>query len=166
MMNTIHASYGSRIKFIYRNFPLTQIHKNAYDASVAAEAVYLQDANKFWEMQNQLFTNQAVWSNMPDARPTFKEYVQKIGLDVVRWETDVAGMMAKNRVGADMERGRALNVGGTPTIYINGQPVSNPQMSVEGMRQIIDAELDKGAAPAQNPPPAQPANPSNANSNK
>jgi protein-disulfide isomerase len=163
-MNTIHATYGSRVKFIYRNFPLTQIHKNAYDASVAAEAAYLQDANKFWDMQNQLFTNQAVWSNMPDPRPTFKEYAQKIGLDVVRWETDVAGMVAKNRVDADMQRGRALNITGTPSIFINGQLVQG--FSFDILKQVIDLELQKGTPAAQNPPPAQPASAPNANSNK
>jgi protein-disulfide isomerase len=163
VMNAIHAAYGSRIKFIYRNYPLTQIHKNAYDAAVAAEAAYLQDQNKFWDMQNQLFTNQTAWMNMPDPRPTFKGYAEKIGLDVAKWEMDVAGLLAKNRVEADMARGRALNIGGTPTIYINGQQLTNQQMTFDGIKLVIDAELAK--APAQNsaPAPAQPK-PANANS--
>lgn len=164
VMNQVHAAYGSRIKFIYRNYPLTQIHKNSYDASVAAEAAYLQDQNKFWDMQNQLFTNQTAWSNLPDPRPTFKGYAEKIGLDVARWENDVAGLLAKNRVNADMDRGKALNISGTPTIYINGQPLEFKQFNFEAIKQIVDAELAK--APGQNtaPPPAQPSQPANANS--
>lgn len=165
VMNQVHAAYGSRIKFIYRNFPLTQIHKNSYDASVAAEAAYLQDQNKFWDMQNQLFTNQTAWANLPDPRPTFKGYAEKIGLDVAKWENDVAGLLAKNRVNADMDRGKALNIGGTPTIYINGQPLTNQQMNFEVIKAIVDAELAKGPAQNTAPAPAQPK-PADANSNK
>jgi protein-disulfide isomerase len=163
VMNQVHAAYGSRIKFIYRNFPLTQIHKNSYDASVAAEAAYLQDANKFWDMQNQLFTNQAAWSNLADPRPVFKGYAEKIGLDVAKWENDVAGLPAKTRVNADMERGKAINITGTPSIYINGQPLAFAQFNFDAIKGIIDAELAKGPN-AQNPAPAQPQG--NANSNK
>lgn len=163
VMNQIHAAYGSRIKFVYRNYPLTQIHKNAYEASVAAEAAYLQDANKFWDMQNQLFTNQAAWSNVADPRPIFKGYAEKIGLDVAKWESDVLGLPAKNRVEADMARGKAINITGTPAVYINGQPAAFP-FTFESLKQMIDGELAKGSPGTQNPVPAQPQG--NANSNK
>jgi protein-disulfide isomerase len=164
IMNQVHAAYGSRIKFIYRNFPLTQIHKNTFDASVAAEAAYLQDQNKFWDMQNQLFTNQNAWANLPDPRPTFRGYAEKIGLDVAKWENDVIGMLAKNRVEADMARGKALNIGGTPTIYINGQQLTNQQLNFEAIKAVIDAELAKAPAQTSAPAAAQPAKPANANS--
>ena len=163
IMNTIHSMYGSKIKFVYRNYPLTQIHKNSYDASVAAEAAYLQDSNKFWDMQNQLFTNQKAWSDLSDPNPTFKGYAEKIGLDVAKWENDVAGLLAKNRVNADMERGRALNITGTPTIYINGKSVEFKQFNVDAIKALIDAELAKSPA-AQNPPPPPAATPT-ANTN-
>lgn len=163
VMKNIQAEYGSRIKFIYRSFPLTQIHKNAYDAAVAAEAAGLQDRNKFWEMQNLLFTNQKIWSDMQDPRPTFKEYAGKIGLDVVRWENDLLGLPAKSRVDADLARSKALNITSTPTIYINGQALSQQQMNPEAMRQLIDAELQKAPAQTTAPAPASPANTANGN---
>jgi protein-disulfide isomerase len=166
VMNQVHSEYGSRIKFIYRNYPLTQIHKNSYDASVAAEAAFLQDQNKFWDMQNQLFTNQTAWANMPDPRPTFKGYAEKIGLDVAKWENDVAGLLAKNRVEADLARGRALNISGTPSIYINGQPLEFKQFNFQAIKQVVDAELAKSSSPNTAPAPAQPAKPADANSNK
>jgi protein-disulfide isomerase len=163
VMKNIQSEYGSRIKFIYRSFPLTQIHKNAYDAAVAAEAASLQDRNKFWEMQNLLFTNQKIWSDMQDPRPTFKEYAGKIGLDVVRWENDMLGLPAKNRVDADLARSKALNIQSTPTIYINGQALSKEQLNPEAIRQLIDAELQKAPAQTAAPAPASPANTANGN---
>jgi protein-disulfide isomerase len=163
VMKNIQSEYGSRIKFIYRSFPLTQIHKNAYDAAVAAEAAGLQDRNKFWEMQNLLFTNQKIWSDMQDPRPTFKEYAGKIGLDVVRWENDLLGLPAKSRVDADLARSKALNIQSTPTIYINGQALSQQQLTAEAIRGVIDAELQKAPAQTTAPPPASPANTANGN---
>lgn len=162
IMKDVQAAFGSRIKFIYRNYPLTQIHKNSYNAAVAAEAAGLQDKNKFWEMQNLLFTNQAVWSNLADPQPTFKEYAGKIGLDIARWENDMLGMPAKARVDADLARARALNITSTPTVFINGQAATQAQLNFEGIKGLIDAELQK--APAQTAPPAAPA--SSGNSNK
>lgn len=167
-MKEINAIYGSRVKFIYRNFPLTQIHKNAYDASVAAESAGMQ--GKYWDMQNQLFTNQAAWSNSSEARKVFAGYAQKIGLDVNKFETDMLGLAAKSRVDLDIARGRALNITGTPSIYINGRPLDFKQFDTAPMRQVIDAELQRtqsGAAQqTTNPNQTTTANPTAAtNSN-
>ncbi len=139
--------YGSRIKFVFRNFPLSiPAHDKAYNAAVAAEAAGLQ--GRFWDMQNLLFTNQQVWTNNPDYRRIWEEYAANIGLDVEKFKTDMAGLITKERVNSDMQRGRALNISSTPTIFINGQSVPFEQMTVDVMRQVIDAELQK-APPAQ-----------------
>ncbi len=152
-MKEINSLYGNRIKFIFRNFPLNQVHPKAYDAAVAAEAAGLQ--GKYWAMQDQLFGNQLAWVNAPDSRKVFDEYAQKIGLNVVKFQTDMSGIVAKSRVDADTARGRALGINGTPTIYINGKRIAFEQSDVEPMRQIIDAELQKASSPT---PSNQPTN--------
>ena len=160
-MKEINSLYSGRIKFVFRSYPLTQIHKNAYDAATAAEAAGLQ--GRYWAMQDQLFTNQQAWSNSSEARKIFEEYAQKIGLDAAKFQTDMLGMQTKSRVDADLERGRALAISGTPTVYINGNKLAFEQMDVAAMRQIIDAELAKsgGQAPMANQPAARPANAAN-----
>lgn len=145
-MKEVIAPYGNRIKFIYRSYPLIQIHKNAYEAAVAAEAAGLQ--NKYWAMQDQLFVNQPSWANSQNARQVFEEYASKIGLDMAKYQADVVGLPAKQRVDADMRRGQALKISGTPTIYINGKTVDFSQFDVQPMRQLIDAELQKAAGGA------------------
>ena len=150
IMNEIKSIYGSRIRFIFRNFPLAiAAHDKSYDAAVAAEAAGMQ--GKFWDMQNMLFTNQRNWTADPNFKQTWKDYAQKIGLDVPKWENDMAGIAAKSRVDADLARGKGLNVNSTPTLYINGTDVPFQQMTVDSLRQLIDAELQKA------PPPTQPA---------
>ncbi len=152
VMKNVQAAYGSRIKFIFRNYPLTQIHKNAYEAAVAAEAAGRQ--GKFWDMQNMIFQNQQAWSNSSDSRAVFSGYAEKLGMDVERFKTDAAGFEAKQRVDRDMERGRALNISSTPTIIINGQSIPYEQMNLETLRQVIDAELAKNPAPQQTVAPS------------
>ncbi len=166
MMKEIISTYGSRIKFIFRDFPLQiPAHDKAYDAAVAAEAAGLQGSNKFWEMQNMLFTNQQIWTANPDYRKVWEDYASKIGLDVERFKNDMAGLNAKARVDADLARGRALNVNSTPSIYVNGILIPFEQMNIDAMRQIIDAELAKAKNNSQ-PTPNAPSNPAPAEPKK
>ena len=155
MMKEIQSTYGSRIKFVFRQFPLS-IHDKAYDAAVATEAAGLQ--GKFWQMQDQLFNNQQTWASPgADHKQLWTEYAEKIGLDVQKWQSDMTGISAKSRVDQDMQRGRGLNVGSTPSIYVNGELVPPPALNVAGMRRIIDAELQKTASQSQAAPASAPA---------
>ncbi|MFN2502332.1 MAG: DsbA family protein [Pyrinomonadaceae bacterium] len=154
IMNEIKSSYGSRIRFVFRNYPLSiPAHDKAYDAAVAAEAAGMQ--GKFWDMQNLLFTNQQTWTASPSYKGTWKEYASKIGLDIAKWETDMAGIAARSRVDSDVARGKALGVSSTPTLYINGMALPFTEMKVQSIKSIIDGELQK-AASASAPAPANP----------
>jgi protein-disulfide isomerase len=149
VMKEIQSIYGSRIRFVFRNFPL-RMHDKAYDAAVAAEAAGMQ--GKYWAMQDQLFSNQSTWAS-PSAnhKQLWNEYAQKIGLDIAKWQNDMAGMVAKERVDRDLARGQGLNVGSTPTIYVNGQSIPFTEANVAGLRRIIDAELQNTSAASQAP---------------
>jgi protein-disulfide isomerase len=143
-MKEIQSTYGSRIKFVFRNYPLP-MHDKSYDAAVAAEAAGMQ--GKFWAMQDQLFNNQQSWAAPGvDNRQIWAGYAEKIGLDVEKFKTDVAGIAAKSRVDLDLQRAKALNVGSTPTILVNGQPIPPTEMTPAGLRRIIDGELQKASA--------------------
>ena len=174
VMKEVQSIYGSKIKLIFRNYPL-QMHEKAYDAAVAAEAAGIQ--GKFWAMQDQLFNNQQTWSSpSSNHKQLWAEYAQKIGLDVAQWQNDVAGMAAKSRVDQDMNRGKALNVSSTPSVYINGEPVPFPDVNVASLRRIIDAKLQEApqntaastapARPANASPAANNSNSANANKSK
>ncbi len=161
-MNEVYSQFGSKIKFVYRNYPLTNLHRNSYDAAVAAEAAGMQ--GKFWDMQNLLFSNQSQWSNSSEVRRLFEGYAEKIGLDIEKYKNDVLGFAAKGRVDEDMRRARALNLTGTPTILVNGKVVNS--FEVAEISRVIQSELDrftpkkeesekapdsKEAVPAENP---------------
>lgn len=158
ILNEIKSMYGGRIKFIFRNYPL-DMHDKAYDAAVAADAAGLQ--GKFWDMQNILFNNQNIWTTDANYKQTWKGYADKIGLDVAKWENDMLGIISKNRVDDDKKRGKAIGVTSTPTLFINGVDVPFAQMTKEGLKLLIDAELQKATSAA-----AAPAAANTASSNK
>ena len=163
VMKQIQGIFGQRIKFIFRNFPLP-MHDKAYDAATAAEAAGIQ--GKFWDMHNLLYTNQAAWSSDPNYKQVFRGYAEKIGLDVDKWENDMAGMSARGRIQADMDRGKALQLNSTPTVFINGKSVPYPDMKVDTMRQLIEDELKATQAPSSAPPASSSSAPAANNSNK
>lgn len=156
-LKEIQSIYNTRIRFIFRHFPLTG-HDKGLDAALAAEAAGMQ--GKFWAMQDQLFTNQASWAAQnADARQLWLGYASKIGLDVAKFQADMAGIPARSRIEQDKERGRVAGVGSTPTVFINGYAVPPNEVTVAGLGRLIDAELQKAAAPTA----AAPAPPANTN---
>jgi protein-disulfide isomerase len=162
IMNEIKAMYGTRIHFIYRNFPLKiPAHDKSYEAAIAAEAAGAQ--GKFWEMQNMLFTHQQDWTKAPTFRDIWKGYAQTIGLNVPKWEAEMGGIAAEGRVKQDMERGNVIGINSTPSIFINNVSVPYTSATVDGLKALIDAELQKGApgalpAGGDSKPPANAAN--------
>ena len=122
------------------------MHQFGYDAACAAEAAGMQ--GKFWEMQNLLFTNQRAWSTSSNARQVFTEYAKTLGMDVEKFSNDMIGLPVKNRVDADLQRGRAVGVDSTPSFYINNKPLGR---DLDSLRQAVEAELQKTEAAKQTP---------------
>jgi protein-disulfide isomerase len=140
IMQRILAQYGDRIRFSFRNFPITNKHPFALEAARAAEAAGQQ--GKFWEMHDLLYDKQTEWSNAPAPRPFFIKYAQQIGLDVNRFQQDIDGAVAGMRVAEDLSLVQMRGVPGTPTLYLNGREVPFEQiMDFDKLRAVIDAAL-------------------------
>lgn len=134
----LRAAFGDRVRIIFRQFPLTQAHPFAYDAACASEAAGLQ--GKFWEMQNLIFQNQQTWAASTDARKIFTEYAKTLGLNVEKFSDDMIGLQVKNKVDADLQRGRAVGVGSTPSFYINNKPMGR---DLAQLRSAVEEELKR-----------------------
>ena len=139
IMKNITSAYGSRIKFVFRHFPLTQIHKNALDAAHAAVAAGLQD--KFWEMHNLLYENQKNWEDADDLHPIAAGYAGQLGLNVQQFVLDMDGAKVAAAVVADVRRGDSMGVNGTPTVFIDGQLIDFENLTTEILRKEIDKRL-------------------------
>ncbi|MGB7924538.1 MAG: thioredoxin domain-containing protein [Pyrinomonadaceae bacterium] len=142
-MKKIETEYGSRLKVVFRQFPVVALHKHALQAAHAAEAAGLQ--GRFWEMHDMLFDTQSQWDKADDVRPIFSDFARSLNLDVQRFNTDMDGTEVSKRILEDQDRARVLRVKGTPTVFINGRLIQPAQFSPEGLRAAIDAALrEKG----------------------
>jgi protein-disulfide isomerase len=110
----VQRSLGADLKFVFRNFPLSEAHPDAFNAAVAAEAAGLQ--NKFWEMHDIIFANQEAL----DSESLFL-YARSIGLDLERFKNDIQKNTLKAKVEQDFESGVRSGVNGTPSFFINGK---------------------------------------------
>src|SRR5207247_11208926 len=104
---------GGRLRFVFRNFPISTSHPHAQQAAEAAEAAAAQ--GKFWEMHDLLYENQR---RLRDE--DLRGYAEKLGLDVERFDEDLAEHVHAERVHEDFMSGVRSGVNGTPTFYING----------------------------------------------
>lgn len=139
VLKQIEKDYGTRVRLIFRELPLTQIHKHAMEAARAAEAAGLQ--GKFWEMHDMIYEHQADWGPMPDVQPIFAAYARSLDLNVEKWTRDLNGDAVNQRIVADIARADSLGVKGTPTLFINDKEVGVESMTPGGIRSTIDAAL-------------------------
>lgn len=123
------------MRLIWKDFPLTSIHPNAFKASEAAHCA--GDQGKYWEMHDRMFANQQALDVA-----ALKKSAADLGLDADKFATCLDAGKYADKVRAGMQEGTALGVGSTPTVFINGRLLTGAQ-PYEAFRQIIDDELQR-----------------------
>lgn len=113
MVQEVRRRLGDRLRFAFRNFPLTQMHPYAEHAAEMAEAAAVQ--GQFWPMHDWLFGHQSTLDD--DA---LMRSAGTLGLDVERVRRELAEGIHRARVREDFSSGVRSGVNGTPTFYING----------------------------------------------
>jgi protein-disulfide isomerase len=105
---------GNKLKIVFRNFPLSEVHPHAKMAAVAAEAAALQ--GRFWEMHDMLFENQNRLH-----LTALKEYAAALSLDMTQFEIDLTSRTLLEKVEEEFYNGMRSGVNATPTFFINGE---------------------------------------------
>jgi protein-disulfide isomerase len=113
IIKEVQARMGDRLRFVFRNFPISTSHPHAEQAAEAAEAAASQ--GPFWEMHDLLYENQ---KRLRDE--DLRGYAEQLGLDVERFAKELAEHVHAARVHEDFMSGVRSGVNGTPTFYING----------------------------------------------
>ena len=113
IIKKIQKTFGSQVYFVFRNFPLSEIHPYATAAAIATEAAALQ--NKFWQMHDIIFENQEMLDN-----EGLQQMAGTIGLDMKKFQKDILSEELAAKVDADFESGVRSGVNGTPSFFING----------------------------------------------
>ena len=114
IIKEVQARLGERLRFVFRNFPISTSHPHAEQAAEAAEAAGAQ--GKFWDMHDALFAHQHALEEADLLR-----YAQDLTLDMEQFERELMGHSHSQRIVWDVKSGLASGVQGTPTLFLNGE---------------------------------------------
>lgn len=145
-LKKLKQEFGANLNFIFRNLPLTTIHKNAGVAAQAAEAARVQ--NRFWEMHDLLYETQDLWKDDINPKTIFIKFAADLGLDTARFARDMEDKQVQMRIEADKDAAAQLGIDGTPTILIEGRELRPEATTPDGIRKGIELMLARKAAPA------------------
>ena len=113
IVKAVQQRLGSRLRFVFRNFPLKEVHPHALHAAEAAEAAATQ--GQFWEMHDVIFEHQRALTD-----DKLREYARALSLDESRFAQELTSHIHADRVRTDFKGGVRSGVNGTPTFFING----------------------------------------------
>ena len=147
IVEQVRETYGDKIKFTFRNFPLVAIHKNAMASHRAAEAAEAQ--GKFFEMYEMLYQNQSSWSSLSSPVALFENYASTLNLDLARFKADFASEATNDVINADVAEGKdKYKVDSTPTFILNGQKLDSSEIgSLEQFSKKIDEAIAASSTP-------------------
>jgi len=129
IVDRLRQEVGERLRLVFRHFPQNTVHAHASVAAQAAEAAAAQ--GKFWEMHEKLYRHQ---DDLADA--DLVQYALRLGLEVYRFESDLASEQFSRKVRDDFSSGLRSGVKGTPTFFINGVRYDGP-LEYEALREAI-----------------------------
>lgn len=133
----LRQDYAGRLTFVIRYFPLPG-HADSTPSALAAEAAAQQ--GQLEAMYQRLYETQEAWGEQPEATPeVFRAHAEAIGLDMAAYDAAVAGPATAARGQADVEKGVALGVTGTPTFFLDGEHLE--ASTTEEFQARIDAAL-------------------------
>lgn len=126
------AAYPDKIKFVYRNLPLTSIHPDAFPAAEAAMCAGEQDA--YWPYHAKLFSGETLGNDV------YVQYAQELKLNMDKFNACLADHKYQKAIQADSDFALNLGIRSTPTFFINGLAVVGAQ-PIDVFKQVIDKEL-------------------------
>ncbi len=161
LMGDILKAYGDRIKIIYKDYPLAEIHPWAIHAAVDANCLAQQSADAYWDYADTLHSNPVAITGGPDKKLPFADQVQALDRTAIevaqrRSTLDLAKVQSCIKaqddapVRASMKEGNALGINATPTMFINGSKVDGA-VPASDLRAMIDRALRDAGQPVPAP---------------
>ncbi|YAL83434.1 DsbA family protein [Dermacoccaceae bacterium W4C1] len=137
VIEQFREEFRGKLTYGIRYFPLDG-HRNARPAAYAVEAAARQ--KKLQPMYEHMYVNQRTWGEKSESvDDVFQDFAQRSGLDMPKWESDRASASVKARVEVDLKDARALELTGTPTLFLNGKTIQ--PKDVADLRSMINAAV-------------------------
>jgi protein-disulfide isomerase len=140
IVDQLLSTYQNKLFYVYRMFPLEQAHPNALISAEAAYAAYKQGA--FFKYDDMLFSKQNEWAPLQDPTTAFADYATLLKLDVIKFKADMNSSETQKYVKDSENEALAEGVNQTPSFFINGKLIQNPN-GYEDFKKLIDAALNQ-----------------------
>jgi protein-disulfide isomerase len=134
----IRSEYQDRVRFIWNDLPLTQIHKNATAAALAARCAGEQ--GRFWEFAEKTFQTQGIWEHATTPRDHFYDLVDDLNLNQDKYNECLFDEKMMDRVENDFQEAISMGLTGTPTFFINRKKIVGV-IDATSWRMELDAAL-------------------------
>ncbi len=135
LIKQLMKQFYGELRFVFRNFPLREVHPYSMTAALAAEAAALQ--NKFWEMHDIIYENQKDID-----KNSLIHYADILDLNLPKFTNDWRSQNLIFKIEKDIENGIRSGVNGTPTFFINGNRLDNYYDSYESLEYAVKNTLD------------------------
>lgn len=132
LIKNLADKYNDRVRLVFRDFPLTKVHQNAFNAALAANAALKQ--GKFFEYSDLLYNNQESLD-----KNSLKQYAQELGLDLELFVRDMESEESASEVRTDIADGESYGVNGTPSIFVNGYKIR--ALSLHSFEKAVERAL-------------------------
>jgi protein-disulfide isomerase len=144
LLDKVVEEHSGKVRLVFKNFPLS-MHQNAEKAARAGVAAHRQ--GKFWQLHPLLFENQNDLSQV-----NVEKLAQKAGLDLARFRQDRDSEATADFVARDRKLGEALNIGSTPSLFINGRPFPATVDFDQDLEEWLKLEIELASGSAALPP--------------
>jgi protein-disulfide isomerase len=149
---------AGQLRVVFRDFPIAQLHPNAPAAHVAALCVAEQgSAARYWEMHDELFTTQTVWSNLTDPQSYLVDLAEEVGADVVRFNDCVASGVMQSRIEQSLSEGQSIGINSTPSFNFVREATAEAFQLIGAQPYEQFAGMITALAAGETPPQAQQA---------
>lgn len=140
IVKQLESAYSGKVNFVFRHFPLIQIHPNAFAAARAAEAAGNQ--GKFFEMHDKLYETQSAWGELTSNQQSlFESYAQELGLNMDQFKKDYSSNEVADRINQDLASGQqTFSIDSTPSFILNGTKITNPG-GLDAFKQVLDQAI-------------------------
>ncbi len=132
----VKDAYAGRVRLVYRQFPLREIHPNAQKAAEAS--LCAEEQGKFWELHDLMFAEQDSLT-VDD----LKGKAERLGMDGQAFAACLDSDRYVDNVQADVRAGQRLGVDGTPALFVNGRPIPGGAVPFDAIAKVIDEELGR-----------------------
>lgn len=138
-LREVMKQYNENVMFAYKHLPLTDIHPQAMNASMAADCS--REQNKFWEYSDKLYNSQTEWAKTKDVAK-FKEYARFLGLNANEFNKCLDEKKYQEKINREKKEAEDFGLSGTPAVFVNDK-FENGALTTEQLKTMIEEQLNK-----------------------